>query len=100
MIDRFRPYLPTALFAALSFYFGAHALTGERGLLVGARREEMLSESSRELAALQKERRELEARAAYLSDANLSRDLLEERSRAVLGFVGPRDYVIRTPAAP
>ena len=27
--------------------------------------------------------------------ANLSKDLLEERARAVLGFSDPRDYVIR-----
>ena len=32
----------------------------------------------------------------------LSRDLLEERARAVLGFADPRDYVVRVaaPSAP
>ncbi len=95
MLDRLRPYIPTAVFAALIFYFSAHALTGERGLLVGPRREETLAERSRQLESLQAERRSLEARVHYLSDSNLSRDLLEERAHAILGFSDPRDYVIR-----
>jgi hypothetical protein len=33
---RLQTYLPTALLACLIFYFGFHALTGDRGLL-GAR---------------------------------------------------------------
>ena len=46
-------------------------------------------------------RRDLEVRVRYLRTDSLSRDLLEERARAVLGFADPRDYVIRvsTPAA-
>ena len=31
-----------------------------------------------------------------LGDASLSRDLLDERAREILGFADPRDYVIRT----
>ena len=30
-----------------------------------------------------------------LSDDHLSRDLLEERARLLLGYADPRDYVIR-----
>ena len=41
------------------------------------------------------ERAELEARAHLLRDASLSRDLLEERARSLLGFSDPRDYVVR-----
>jgi cell division protein FtsB len=98
MVARLRPYLPTALFALLIFYFGYHALTGERGLLHGAVREETLASRIQTLKALRAEREELETRVKLLSDQNLSRDLLEERARAELGFADPRDYVVR-PAA-
>jgi cell division protein FtsB len=95
MIDRLRPYLPTAFFAALIFYFGAHMLTGERGLLIGARREEALAERRELLTKLKAERERLEIEVRDLSDDHLSRDLLEERARLLLGYADPRDYVIR-----
>ena len=41
---------------------------------------------------------DLEVRVRYLRTDSLSRDLLEERARAVLGFSDPRDYVIRVSA--
>jgi len=90
-----RPYLPTALVALLIFYFGYHALTGDRGLLHGAIREETLASRSLELRALRAEREDLETRVRLLQDDNLSRDLLDERARAVLGFADPREYVVR-----
>jgi len=90
-----RPYLPTALVALLIFYFGYHALTGDRGLLHGAIREETLASRSLELRALRAEREDLETRVRLLQDENLSRDLLDERARAVLGFADPREYVVR-----
>ena len=95
MIARFSPYAPTALFAFLIFYFAVNALTGERGLLTDHRRETTLAARTLELQQLRGERAELETRARLLADDNLSRDLLEERSRVVLGFADPRDYVVR-----
>ena len=95
MVSRLKPYMPTALFALLIFYFGYHALTGDRGLLHGAMREETLASRVVELKNLRAEREDLETRVHLLSNDNLSRDLLEERARTVLGFADPRDYVIR-----
>jgi len=95
MIDRLRPYIPTAFFAALMFYFGVHALTGDRGLLIGARREEALAERTQQLARLKAESEQVEIEVRDLGDAHLSRDLLEERARLLLGYADPRDYVIR-----
>jgi cell division protein FtsB len=95
VVARLRPYLPTALFALLIFYFGYHALTGERGLLHGAMREETLASRIQTLKSLRAEREALQTRVRLLSDDNLSRDLLEERARAQLGFADPRDYVVR-----
>jgi cell division protein FtsB len=95
-----RPYVPTALFAAFIFYFGVHALTGDRGLLTDGRREETLAARSEELKRLSAERADLQVQVRLLGDRNLSRDLLEERAKELLGFADPRDYVIRTNAPP
>lgn len=95
MVAAVKPYLPTAVLAFLIFYFAVHALTGDRGLLTGHSREETLVARSQELERLRAERIELETRARLLSDRSLSRDLLEERARALLGFGDPRDYIIR-----
>lgn len=95
MFFRLQTYLPTAAMAFLIFYFGFHALTGDRGLLLAHQRREMLVEKQAELTQLRAERANLEARARYLRDESLSADLLEERAHVLLGFADPRDYVIR-----
>ena len=95
MLARLRPYLPTAALAFLIFYFGFHAFTGDQGILSSGKRDETLAQKTRELAALQAQRNDLEARAKLLRDTSLSADLLEERARSLLGFADPRDYVIR-----
>jgi cell division protein FtsB len=99
MLLRLQTYLPTAVLAVLIFYFAFHALTGERGLLLTKQRRETLLSKEAELAQLRADRHDLEIRAHLLRDKSLSADLLEERAHDLLGFVDPRDYVIRvTPA--
>jgi cell division protein FtsB len=90
-----KPYLPSAVLLLLIAYFGVQALTGERGLLSGGERDAMLVRREAQLTDILEERRDLEVRVRYLRTDSLSRDLLEERARAVLGFADPRDYVIR-----
>ncbi len=92
---RIQTYLPTALLAFLIFYFAFHALTGERGLLLAHQRHEALAEKQEELRRLRATRMDLEARAKFLRNDSLSADLVEERAHVLLGFVDPRDYVIR-----
>ena len=92
---RLPTYLSTAVLACLIFYFGFHALTGERGLLLTHQRQLMLASKQAELVRLRQERVDLEARARFLRDDSLSADLLEERAHVLLGFVDPRDYVVR-----
>ncbi len=99
MFTRLRPYVSIAVLAALIFYFGFQALTGERGLLARTRRDEILAARTAELNHLRGQRAELEARARLLRDGTLSKDLLEERARSLLGLSDPRDYVIRTEPA-
>lgn len=101
MPERMKPYFPSAMLLLLIAYLGVQALTGERGLLSGGERDAMLLRREAQLASLMEQRRDLEIRVRYLRTDSLSRDLLEERARAVLGFADPRDYVIRvsTPAS-
>jgi cell division protein FtsB len=90
-----RPFLPTALLAALICYFAVHGFIGEGGLLQSEVRDATLIAKREELAKVTAQRHELEMRARLLRDESLSADLLEERARSLLGFAGPRDYVIR-----
>ncbi len=95
MIEPMKPYIRSALLFCAIVYFGVHGLTGERGLLSTSAREAKLEQRQRELAHLLEQRQDLEVRVRYLRSSSLSRDLLEERARAVIGFTDPRDYVVR-----
>lgn len=99
MPERMKPYFPSAMLLLLIAYLGVQALTGERGLLSGGERDAMLLRREAQLAGILEQRRDLEIRVRYLRTDSLSRDLLEERARAVLGFADPRDYVIRVSAS-
>ena len=95
MPERMKPYSFTAFLFLLIVYLGVQALTGERGLLSGGERDALLVKREVQLARVLEQRRDLEVRVRYLRTDTLSRDLLEERAQAVLGFADPRDYVIR-----
>ena len=73
MFARLRPYLPVAVLAFLIFYFGFQALTGDRGLLAPSQRNELLAQKRGELARLQAQRKDLEARARLMRDGQVSR---------------------------
>ena len=94
MLDRLRSYLSTAALALLIGYFGYHAFTVESGFLQSDQRDAALIAKTQELARLTVQRHDLEVRARLLRDTSLSKDLLEERALALLGFTDPRDYVI------
>jgi len=96
LLARIRPFLPAAILALLILYFAFQALTGDRGLLSLSQRNELLAEKRGQLARLQAQRKDLEARAHLMRDGAISHDLVEERARYLLGFSDPRDYVIRT----
>ena len=100
MLERMKPYSLSAFLLLLFAYLGVQALTGERGLLSGHARDALLAEREAQLTELSARRADLEVRARYLRTDSLSRDLLEERARVVLGFSDPRDYVIRVAAVP
>jgi len=93
--ERMKSYQLSCVLLLLLAYLGVQALTGERGLLSGAARDALLGQREDQLNHLTEQRRDLETRVRYLRSDSLSRDLLEERARAILGFSDPRDYVIR-----
>jgi cell division protein FtsB len=95
MLLRLKPFATTAALMLLILYFGFHAFTGERGLLLRSQRQATLAARQAELNNVRTQRMDLEARARLLRDESLSADLLEERARSLLGFSDPRDYVIR-----
>jgi len=99
MPERMKPYTLSLCLLAAVLYLGVQALTGERGLLGAAERDSLLEQRETQLHDLTEQRQDLEVRVRYLRSESLSRDLLEERARAVLGFADPRDYVIRVSAA-
>jgi len=98
--ERMKPYFVSVCLYSLVAWLGFQALTGERGLLSGGERDSLLESRAAQLAELTEKRADLEVRVRYLRTGSLSRDLLEERARAVLGFADPRDYVIRVSTAP
>ncbi len=66
MLARLTTFVPTLVLAALIFYFGFNALTGDRGILTAHRRKATLAEDEAELATLKAEHAELARRAALL----------------------------------
>ena len=96
MFARLQPYLTSVGLLLGIVYFAFHALTGDRGLLSSEQRNQALSARTAELKKIRAQRMDLEARAQLLRDRSLSKDLLEERARSLLGFADPKDYVIRT----
>lgn len=74
-------------------YFGFHAYSGSRGLKAQQDLAEQLATLSAELARLKAERGEWERRVALLRPESLDPDMLDERARAMLDYVHPRDLV-------
>ncbi len=97
MLFRLRPYLPTAIITLVLTYVCVQYLTGDKGFFSQEERDLDMKAKTEQLAELKTERADLEARARYLRTDNLSKDLLEERARVLLGLSEPRAYVIRTP---
>jgi cell division protein FtsB len=92
---RMSPYMPTVIIFLVIVYCGVQFLTGDKGFFSQASRNKDLAYKEQLLHQLKQERQDLEARAKYLRTDNLSKDLLEERARIILGFGTPNAYIIR-----
>jgi cell division protein FtsB len=83
------------LFAALFIgYFGVNAFTGNHGLRAQADLDQQLAAMQVELRQLKGERGLWERRVALLRSDRLDPDMLDERARALLGYVDPRDLTL------
>jgi cell division protein FtsB len=82
-------------FAALFIgYFGVNAFTGAHGLRAQADLDKQLASMDDELGRLKTERAIWERRVALLRSDKIDPDMLDERARALLGYVDPRDVTL------
>src|SRR5215216_399164 len=75
-------------------YFWAHAHSGDHGLKAKQDLVQQASDLTRELDELKRERATWEHRVALLRPNAVDPDLLEERARAQLDYMHPRDVTL------
>lgn len=82
-------------FAALFIsYFGVNAFTGAHGLRAQADLDHELAVMQKKLTSLRATRAEWERRVSLLRANRIDPDMLDERARALLGYVDPRDITL------
>ena len=82
------------LAALLIGYFGVNAFSGNRGLKAKQDIDQQIASLSTELARLQVERAQWQRRIALLKSGGIDPDMLDERARALLDYVHPRDLTL------
>ena len=96
---RFRTVLNAlALYAvagALIGYFGINAHTGKHGLRAKQDLDAEIARLGTELAELKAERVVWERRVSLLRPSGIDPDLLDERARALLDYMDPRELTLR-----
>jgi len=84
-------YAVAALFVG---YFALNAFSGNHGLRAKQQLDQQIVEFAAELRGAQVERAEWERRVSLLRSERLDPDLLDERARAELHYVHPREVTI------
>ena len=80
---------------AILAVFGHSGLQGEHGLVALNQAEALERDLTAELAETRRERERLQNLVRRIGDDYLDLDLLDERARAVLGYVRKEELVIR-----
>ena len=80
--------------ALLIGYFGVNAYTGNHGLRAKQDLDQQFAELSDELARLKRDRAEWQRRVALLKSESIDPDMLDERARAVLNYLDPREVTL------
>ena len=75
-------------------YFGMHAFSGNHGIKAKEDLALQMAELAGELKQLKSERTELERRVSLLRPESVDPDMLDERARALLDYVHPRDLIL------
>jgi cell division protein FtsB len=78
------------------FYFGYHALHGERGLYALVREQRELAQLTKEYDATKAAREKMELKVSHLRDGSVDKDLLDEQMRRMLGVMDKNEVVILT----
>ena len=83
------------VFAALFIgYFGMNAFSGDHGLRAQQDLEQQMTAMKEELAQLKAERAHWERRVSLLRPDRIDPDMLDERARALVGYLDPRDLTM------
>lgn len=83
------------IFAALFIgYFAVNAFTGNHGLRAQQDLDQQLAIMQSELKTIKAERAVWERRVALLRSDKIDPDMLDERARALIGHVDPRDLIL------
>jgi cell division protein FtsB len=80
--------------ALIITYFWAHAHSGDHGLRASQDLVQQAADLTRELNELKRERAAWEYRVELLRPNAVDPDLLEERARAQLDYMHPRDLTL------
>jgi cell division protein FtsB len=75
-------------------YFAVNAFSGNHGLRAQKDLDEQFNALSRELAQLKRERADWEHRVKLLKSSSIDPDMLEERARANLNYLDPRELTL------
>ncbi|MDR1026322.1 MAG: septum formation initiator family protein [Lactobacillus sp.] len=78
----------------LFFYFSYFTINGDRGLLRYMYLSKEISQASAIAEQFNSQKSKLEEKVKLLSSSSLDLDLLEERARIVLNFVGDDEFVV------
>lgn len=84
-----------AVAALVIGYFGVNAYTGNHGLRAKQDLDQQITQLSVELSGLKAERAVWDRRIALLKSDSIDPDMLDERARALLDYVDPRDLVLQ-----
>jgi len=91
ILTAFGLYVAAAL---LIGYFGVNAYTGNHGLRAKHDLDQQFAMLSDELGRLKRERAEWQRRVALLKSESIDPDTLDERARAVLGYLDRRELTL------
>jgi cell division protein FtsB len=80
--------------ALLVGYFGVNAYSGNHGLKAKKDIDRQMAALSADLKHLQVERAQWQRRVNLLKPENIDRDMLDERARALLDYVGPDELTL------
>ena len=75
-------------------YFGVNAYTGNHGLRAQQDLDQQFTALNGELDQLKRERADWQRRVKLLQSSSIDPDMLDERARAVLNYLEPRDLTL------